>query len=195
MSRFLRYIIRFMSCALLVGLMACDHFKRETEVYVPLQKSAREQYVYAVQYRDGRDLLLRNKKQMGRLVQSREAVRKTFEFVIENFPEDREVTPMAKLEIADMKAGLDRSRLTPTANDLREAIADFQKIQEDYPESEAIQAKARFDEGKCWLSLKEYEKAQGIFRDLMDNYRESKDPDVIVFVKLANDAYQQTYVK
>ncbi|MBI1784402.1 hypothetical protein HYR69_04590 [Candidatus Sumerlaeota bacterium] len=173
----------------------CNLFKRDREIYVPIQKTAREQFMYAAEYRDKHNLILRNKERPERQARTRESIKRTFQVVVEQFPEDREVTPMARLELADMLAGMDPARITPKERDLRRAIAEFQKIQDDYPEIESIQAKARLDEGLCWVKLKDYEKAQNLFRDIEDAHRESKDPDVQKLVKIAHDLYQNTYVK
>lgn len=185
----------------LVGVVSlsggCGFFKKShaPQVFIPLQKTAKEQFVYALDHRQKNDLILRNKEQPARASEARVSIRSAFEMVVVHFPEDLEVTPMAKLELAKMQAGMDQTRTTPRDSDVRKAISEFQKIRMVYPELEFIQAEARFDEAMCWKVLKDYEKAQALFKEVADTYAGSEDEDVKRLVQVSQIYYQQTYVK
>lgn len=188
-------LVALASMVMLSG--GCGMFKKTTkpQVFIPLQKSAKEQFVYALDHRQKNDLILRNKEQPARASEARESIRSAFEMVVVHFPEDLEVTPMAKLELAKMQAGMDQARTAPRDSDVRKAITEFQKIRMVYPELEFIQAEAKFDEAMCWKVLKDYEKAQSLFKEVADTYADSEDIDVKRLVQVSQIYYQQTYVK
>lgn len=190
----------FAVCALALAISfsaGCGlfHSAEKTTVFIPLQKSAKEQFVYALDHRQRNELILRNKEESDRMKSARESVRSAFVMVVEHFPEDLEVTPIARLELAKMQAGMDMTRMPVRDADVHKAIGEFQKIRMLYPELEHIQAEAKFDEAMCWKVLKDYEKAQGMFRDVADTYAASEDADVKRLVQVAQIYYQQTYVK
>jgi len=200
-SKFLgKFVSGLVLCLVAVSISlsgGCGLFKKShaPQVFIPLQKTAKEQFVYALDHRQKNDLILRNKEQPARASEARVSIRSAFEMVVVHFPEDLEVTPMAKLELAKMQAGMDQTRTTPRDSDVRKAISEFQKIRMIYPELEFIQAEARFDEAMCWKVLKDYEKAQALFKEVADNYADSEDADVKRLVQVSQIYYQQTYVK
>ncbi len=196
-AKFRRIIdLLFFAVGPVLALASCNWpFASQPKIYVPVQKTAREQYAYALNFRDKNNLVLHNKEKMGRLLQVRDEVWKTFSAVVENFPEDREVTPLAKLEMARMQAGLDRSRLSTSHAEYRAAVKDFQRLREDYKENEFIQAWSRFGEAFCLKEMKEFESAQKLFKEITENYATSKDKDIMDVVRMAHSYYQQNYVK
>lgn len=177
---------------LAISLGACG---RAPQVFVPTQATAQAQYAYALNYRSQHELILRNKSQKERWERTRAAVWEAFSKVAELYPEDRTVTPLAKLELADMKAGLDFSGVEPSKEDLNWAIARLQELQRDYPELDFIQAKARYDEGLCWKNMERYDRSQVLFKEVIDSYATHKDPLIQAIVERANVFYQRTYVK
>lgn len=176
----------------LLGL-AC--VSRGPEVFVPLQKTAKAQYQYALDSEARNQLVLRNPGQMDRLERARETVRQAFMRVSEYFPEDREVTPLARLKLAEIKCGIEIPAYKPSNGELKSAIKDFEALQAGYPENDFVQAKSKFDQGVCLKNLKDYERAQQLFKDVEDLYGESKDEGIKRIVHYARQFYQQTYVK
>jgi len=165
------------------------------EVFVPLQNSAREQFNYAKQYEEQNRLALVDRGNPTRVRDRTAAVIAAFAKVVEHFPDDRDFTPLARLEIADLRAGLEISRLEPSRRDLRAAISEFQNLRREYPEYEYIQAKAAYDEALCWRKLKDYERAQDLFRHVMDTYGSRDDPVLKQISEYARALYQQTYIR
>lgn len=183
-------------CALAVPMTTgCGRLHRSPKVFVPVQKSAEEQFAYAVRERDRNFLVLRNREASAKRLEARHTVRRSFEMVIENFPEDRKVTPLARLEVADMTAGIDAGADTVSPRQLRDAISQFEGIRNDYPENDFVQAKTIYDEALCRKLLKEYDKAQALFKEVSEEFAASKDKDIRDLVRLSNYQYQQTYVK
>lgn len=188
----MKIAIRFV---LFLSLLASIGCARSTpEVFVPIQETAELQYAYAVNYRSKHDLALRDMKEMERLLRTREAVRQTFGKVIEYFPEDKSVTPLAKLELADMVAKMDQPKLKPSKRELKRAIKEFQHLREEYPDFEYIQAKAAYDEALCWKALGDFEQAQKLFKDVADHYEHNKDRFIRGLSGMARYHYQQTYI-
>lgn len=168
---------------------------RAPTVYVPTQPTAQAQYAYAINYRSQHELLLRNKSKKEQWERTRAAVWKAFEKVTELYPEDRNVTPLAKLELADMRAGLDLSGVEPDEGDLRWSIEQLQQLQRNYPDFDFIQAKARYDEALCWKTLERYDRSQVLFKEVIDTFATHKDPVIQGIVERSNVFYQRVYVK
>ncbi len=184
-----------MPCAALlitVLLVACES---APTVFVPTQPTAQKQYAYAVDYRNQHELVLRNRSKKEQWERTRAAVWKSFEKVIELYPEDRTVTPLAKLELADMRGGLDYSGVEPETKDLEWAIEQFQQLQRDYTDFDFIQAKARYDEALCWKTMERYDRSQVLFKEVIDTYATHKDPVIQGIVERSNVFYQRVYVK
>lgn len=182
----------FLALILLLVSLGCE---RAPTVYVPTQPSAQAQYAYAVNYRSQHQLLLRNKSKKEQWERTRAAVREAFHKVVELYPEDRNVTPLARLELADMKAGLDLSGVEPSESDLKWAIEELQQLQRDYPTFDFIQAKARYDEALCWKAMERYDRSQVLFKEVIDTFATHKDPVIQGIVERSNIFYQRVYVK
>lgn len=186
-------------CRLLLPALAAIFLslgcERAPTVYVPTQPTAQAQYAYAINYRNQHELLLRNRSKKEQWERTRAAVREAFQKVVELYPEDRNVTPLARMELADMRAGLDLSGVEPSESDLEWAINELQQLQRDYPTFDFIQAKARYDEALCWKELERYDRSQVLFKEVIDTFSTHKDPVIQGIVERSNIFYQRVYVK
>lgn len=164
----------------------------QPHVSVPVQANAAKQYGYAVTYREGKNLnLIADEK---KLAKGREVVRLTFAKVAEYYPDDRIFTPLAKLEMIDMDAGLDTARVTVSTSQVNQAIKEFKALAKAYPEHEFIQAKTLYDQGMCYKRLGKFDKAQGCFLTVRDTYSKNKNREILAIAKSAAYYYNQTYV-
>lgn len=189
-------IVAFALLAVIVSsAIGCNRVRQDYEIYVPQQETAIDQFKYAVNYKNRYELILRGPDRNEKFFQSRAAVREVFAKVVELFPEDRMVTPLAKLELADMKAGLDVTRIEPSRPELLEAAQMLRQLQEEYPDYPYVQGKALFDEGRVWLKLEDYPKAQEAFRRVIEDYKAHEDERLQMIARMANMQYQRTYVK
>ena len=142
------------------------------------------------------EIALRDRSDSQKWMRSRKALEKAFEKVIELFPEDLVSTPVAKLEIAEIRAGLDFSAPERTSKrDLRQALRMFQALQEDYSEIHYIRAKAMLDEALTWKSLRQFDKVQNLLLRIIEQYGNSPEPEVRLIVTAARSHYHQTYVE
>lgn len=165
------------------------------KVYVPHQPTAKMQYAYANSYRARQNLILRDVSNSGRWSDTRKALEKAFAMVIELYPEDLQYTPLAKLEIAEIRAGLDFSAGEGTSRrELRRGIRLFQGLQEDYPEIHYIHAKAMLDEALTWKELRRFDRLQALLVAIIEIYGDSEEPEIRLIVAGAKAIYQQVYV-
>lgn len=178
-----------------IFIPACGMFQSEQKAFVPIQETAQKQYAYAVSFRSKNELYLRDFKDMPRMMNTRETVRQTFAKVVEYFPADREVTPLARLDLAEMKGMLDVPKVAPSKRQLKAAVKELQALRTEFPEFEYIQAKSRFDEAVCLKNLGQFEKAQGLFKDVSESYKDNKDKSIRSLAGMAQFQYQQTYVR
>lgn len=149
---------------------------REPNIFVPLQSTASRQYSYARDYRTRHQLELRDAHDPRRRKDAQRIVQLTFEKVVEYFPDDREVTPLARLELADMRAGFEGYAVAPTMRDYRAASEEFARLRADYPEYEWIQAKAGYDEARCRVKLGEFDRSQELYNYVWENYQTNVNP-------------------
>ena len=153
-------------------------------VTVPKQESAQAQYRKAVETRANMRLaLMRNEKKYRR---GRDIARQTMEKVPEYFPDDRRWTPLARLDVIELSAGLDSPRVDPSRRQIQSAVEQLRNLADAYPEFEFIQAKTRYDEGLCLNLLKNYPEAKGRFLELRELFKDHTDPQIQDLVKKAN---------
>lgn len=165
---------------------------RGPRVTVPLQENAEKQYGYALQHRANSNLILITDKDT--LKKERAIAREHFRKVVEFFPNDRKATPMAKLEMLEMDASLDTSRIEVAPGQLRDSIRQFQKLAGDYPEFEFIQAKTLLDQGLCYNQLHDFAKAMASFQQLRDKFAQSTDKHIRDLSRLGAYFYNQSHV-
>jgi tetratricopeptide (TPR) repeat protein len=171
-------------------LLGCVY--SEQTVNVPVKESAAEQYSYAIQYRQDKNLkLIVDKK---KFLKAREVVRQVINKVSENFPDDRMFTPLAKLDAAEMDAGLDDSRVEVSRRQVHQAIERLGSLAKDYPEYDYIQAKSLYDRGLCYKRLGEFPQAQECFKEVRDRFKKHANKEIRRIVDMAVAYYNQTYV-
>lgn len=180
-------------CVGLLALAACA--TSNVQVFVPQQETAVRQFQYAIDYKQRHELILRASERGPKFERTFKAVYQTFEKVVEVFPEDRQVTPLARLEMAEMLAGLDVTGIDASEKQLRDALVSLQQIEQDYPEYEYVQAKSIYDQARVWVKLQDFAKAQSAFRNVIETYGRNQDIRIRRIVQIANLQYQKTYVK
>ena len=164
----------------------------QVSVTVPVMENPRAQYMKANDYMNQCNLPLISDDR--KYETARETVRQTFAKVVEYFPEDRSYTPLAKLQIIEMEAGLDSERVRVPASKIRDAIDKLVMLAQEYPEFEFIQVKALYQEGQCHRLLKQYSDAQECFRLVRDDYKSNQDPYIQDMVDKAAYFYNKVEV-
>ena len=182
-----------LACLLIaaIGIGGCT--RAASRVVLPVQNSAAEQYKFAESVQQQSNLpLITDPK---RYAETRHQVRESYVAVIQNFPEDREFTPLARLVILEMDAGLDSKRAPYSDRRALRAIDDYEQLLAEYSDNEFVQAKGRYDMAQVYMRRREFSEAMGLFRWLRDQYATSADPHLAELGKRAAVHYNQIYVE
>lgn len=156
----------FVISLVILFIAGCGRFRFGGDVFVPDMATADEQFALA--QRKEKDLLLtqkeseRHKEQMHELTQ---AYRK----VVDLFPEDRKVTPWARIRL---------SQLYKENGENRRALKTVEDVLTDYSDLPMVDAKARYMKGRILEGMGERLESQQIYRDCMERYKTSEDVEV-----------------
>ncbi len=181
---------------LLVGLcgpLGCA--RKGPVVTVPRKEDAAGQFKYAEDYREKRNLPLiaSNKK---KLMSIREVVREIYSRVGEYFPDDRQFTPLAKLTVVEMDAGLDiPDKVRVSKRCLLREITEFKKLAEVYPEHDFLQAKSLYDQGQCYFRRENYAEMQACYLEISERFSEHPNQTIKNIADRAKYYYDRTYVE
>lgn len=93
-----------------------------------------------------------------------------FEAVTENFPDDDEYTPRAKLRLAEYHFQL---------REHASAIMIYRAILEDYPEDELIQAGALYGLGNVYMMRQQFNEAASQYTELLQRFPNSLNPRIV----------------
>lgn len=176
---------------LATGLLGCTHPR--ARVLVPHKETAAEQYAYALKYRNTANLeLIRDQQEFQR---KREILKQTFERVIEHYPNDRQFTPLARLEVVEMNAGLDFQRVQVSEKQMHKAIQQLEELAQAYPEMDFIQAKCRYSQGQIHKRLGEFEPARQAFLEVRDRFMNHSNEVIQDLARRSAYWYDMVYVE
>ena len=182
-------------CAAWLSAAGC--IRTQPDIHIPLQRTAAEQYAYAVQFRQGREVEIVTDDDKYML--AREIVKQTFARVYEYFPEDREFTPLARLEVIEYDCGLDSGRAAGIMGRKIEQVAPrgierFAQLALDYPENEFVQAKSLYQRGQLYKRMGSYDQAQQMFGEMRDRFMNHPQPEIHRLAQRADYFYNRTYI-
>jgi len=152
---------------------------REPQVFVPEHETAREQYWFA--YTKHQETLIPPSDPKSRERRLKQILA-GYQKVVDLFPDDRDYTPLAKLQIGELYRSY---KLLPEALKMSESIIA------DYGDIEFIDAKARYDRGRALEELGRAAEAQQAYKDCMDRHKDSKDKDVLMVVGWCRRLYER----
>lgn len=187
--------LRLAICALLAltGL-GCGYFKRQPTAIVPMQPTASDQLRYAEQYKQMRNMALIPKDDPARFDSTRELVRQQYAAVVDYFPGDRFGTPMAKLTLIEMKAGLDSERVAVSDRKVLATVQELVALAEEYPELEFIQAKSLYSQALCYQRAGEFKDASVCFYNGWKRFENSNDKIIKNISARCGEYYNKTQV-
>lgn len=179
------------------GLAGCRH--AAMQVIVPVQPSAAEQYAYAKNYQDKAriDLILDDDEFM----RQRQVVIQTYEKVAEYFPDDRQFTPLSKLDVIILKCGfdsqIDRLKFSDRERSkvMTSAIDELSALARKYPENDAVQAQSLYLSGQCYMQMKNFVESQKYFKQVRDDYMQSDNATLKALAEHAAALYNQVYTQ
>lgn len=153
-------------------------FTKKPELVIPDLPSAKEQYGFAVMYQ--RSLIIpAEPKRRGEILQR---CILCHERVIKNFPDDQIYTPLSYVEIADCVAG---------QSNYKKALQMYTAAMQKYPQNDFLQARCLFYIARCQDRMGNFEYAKQLYKQFLDTYRDSKEPNVQQMLKRAQTAYYQ----
>ncbi|HUT24598.1 MAG TPA: tetratricopeptide repeat protein [Sumerlaeia bacterium] len=164
-------------------LAAC----REPRYIIPAQKTAEEQYSFAVREDNVYRLPINKDRQWPMSERAMAAYRK----VIEEFPENERLVSHSQLGIAMI---LDRRGDTlDRLRDERRALKMYKRLLETCPDDDPIQINSLFGTAAIYDKLGKYERAKECYRQILDRFGEGKNPDFDGIVATSRRRYQKVH--
>jgi tetratricopeptide (TPR) repeat protein len=147
-----------------------------TRLSIPDMGNAKDQYIYAVRYRDNTFPAGTPDKRKDQ----RNQFRQVFQRVVDRHPDDPTYTPLAKIVLAD----LDRDD-----GNLARAKEAYRALQRDYPKFTYLNVRAMFSEAQILDSMRQFDQAKAIYRRIMTDFAQTRDPGVPRYVQESNRLY------
>jgi len=155
-------------------------------VFIPEMNTAAEQCNFAQQLQANTFPSKDPKKQQQRLARLLAA----YDKVIERFPDDPLWTPLAKLQIVELYMAAEMpQKALPVVDQLVAQVEEL--IASGQTDLEYIDAKARYDRGRCLEEAGRKAEAQEAYRDCMDRHKESTDSKIKIVVGWAKNRYER----
>lgn len=167
----------FLGCVLI--LTGCSR----TPIIVPEFNTATEQYIFAKNLKD--QTVLVNPKGKERKIRD-DSIILAYQSVIDRFPEDQKVTPLAWVELGDTYFRL---------SNIDEAIVYYETCLEKYPHQDDIYCKALFGAARTHDRLKNFEKAIDYYKKCYQRFENDKRPFLAVIGQQARINFSRIRVK
>ena len=174
-----RLKIALISMAILAGVGACAR----NSIVVPEFKTATEQYIFAKNLRDSTLLgEIKGKK----LSKRNKAIVLAYKTVIERFPDDLRVTPLAWVDLADIHYRMKH---------YRKAARLYKEVLQKYPDQDDVVCKALYGAGRAYDHLKEYEKALSYYKQCYERFENDSRSILAIMGKQARLRYSRIRIK
>lgn len=158
-----------------------DEMSEKKELVIPDLNTAKEQYLYAERYQQVIMGYVNPDKKKREIQQDK--VAQVHRRVVRNFPNDQEYTPLSRMTIADCDARMGR---------MKQAIAQWQDVMNQYPSNELIQCRAKFSTARAYESLGDFAKAKELDREIIDKFAGSGNGRVRAYAAQSQQAYLRT---
>jgi tetratricopeptide (TPR) repeat protein len=178
-ERFMKIFNLYLFLGIALILSGCT----KTPILVPEFNTATEQYIFAKNLKD--QTMLVNPKGKQRKIRD-ESIILAYQSVIDRFPEDQRVTPLAWVELGDTYFH---------QNDLDEAIVYYETCLEKYPHQDDVYCKALFGAARTYDRLKDYEKAIDYYKICYQRFENDKRPFLAVIGQQARINYSHIRVR
>ncbi|MBN1902323.1 tetratricopeptide repeat protein [Candidatus Sumerlaeota bacterium] len=152
-------------------------------IIVPEFNTATEQYVFAKNLED--QTILVNPKGKERKIRE-ESILMAYQSVIDRFPEDQKVTPLAWVELGDAFFA---------RNDMDRSIFYYETALQKYPHQDDIVCKSLFGSARAYDRLKEYDKAIDYYKRCFQRFENDKRPFLATVGQQARINYSRIRVK
>jgi tetratricopeptide (TPR) repeat protein len=149
------------------------------EFFIPEQETAFDQLRYADALRRGTFPSTDREKRAAQMEQVIEAYKK----VEQMFPNDRVSTPRARCIIGMLYAK------TPTQKD--KAFQYLRAVEQEYPDDSWVLVRSLWYQGQLHDQMQDYDNAQRKYREVMERFRTSNDPEEQKFARMARERYNR----
>lgn len=150
---------------------------------VPEFNTGTEQYVFAKNLKD-QSVLINPKGKQHKIRE--ESIILAYQSVIDRFPEDQRVTPLAWVELGDTYFRL---------NDIDEAIVYYETALQKYSHQDDIVCKTLYGAARAHDRLKNYEQAIDYYKKCFQRYENDKRPFLATIGQQARINYSRIRVK
>ena len=176
-----------------LGALGAGCSRNQGRILVPVQETAAEQFMYAqwVRQNSTLELMIHEKS---RYLTERRRIRAAYAQVVESFPADRTSTPLARLILIEMDAGLDERHAPNSRRGDQRAIEQLDRLIKEYPEYDFIQAKGLYNMAQLHKRRGEFEDATRLFKHVADNYSAHENEIIRELALRSRYFYQHIYM-
>jgi len=162
---------------------ACLTACHRQPIIIPDFNTSTEQYIFAKNLKD--QSLMESPKQRKK-EEHLEALILAYNKVIERFPEDLRVTPLAWTEVADIYF---------RKEDYKESLRLYETVLRKYPDQDDVVCKSLFGSARCYDHLKDYEKALSYYKQCYERFENDKRPPLAFLGKQARQFYSRVRIR
>jgi len=170
--------------ATLFLVLGCVLFScTKTPILVPEFTTSTEQYIFAKSLKD--KILLEQPTGKGKKTNN-EALIMAYENVINRFPDDKRVTPLAWVDLADNYFRL---------GEYEKALTHYDTAKQKYPDQDDILCKALFGAARSHDKLKNFEQAIANYKECYVRYENDSRPYLAIIGQQARINYSRIRIK
>jgi len=170
---------RFFYLAAIFCLFSCS----KNPIIIPEFETSTEQYMYA---RSIQERMLIDMPRGSEKRRYNRVLVKAYQNVTDRFPEDLKVTPLALVNIADVKF---------REGSYNEAGEIYETALKRYPDQDDIQCKALLGAARSYDRLEEYQKALDYYRQCYERFENDKRPPLSIMGREARYYYSMIRFK
>ena len=164
---------------ILSGFSSCS----KAPIIVPEFNTPTEQYIFAKNLKDAIVFEGLTKKEMK---DHNKALVLAYRSVIDHFPDDLRVTPLAWVDLADTYFRL---------GDYHKAVELYETSINKYPDQEDIYCKALFGGARSHDRIKNYETALSLYKECFERFENDKRPHLSVLGQQARINYSKIRIR
>lgn len=178
-KRFSPSCLFYSLCFILIFLSSCAR----NPIIIPEYENATEQFIFAKGLKDNTIIL--QQSDLDEETRKR-ALKDAFRSVIERFPDDRRVTPLAWVELAELHY---------RQEEFKEALEIYNTVLENYPDQDDVVCQSLYGLGRCHDQLGNYKKALSFYKECYKRFENDPRPHLNIIAKQAKYNYSRIRVK
>ena len=169
----------FVFLVVLICVVSCS----KNPIIIPEFNTATEQFLFAKNLKDKG--IYEQPKGKDRKIHDR-AVTQAYQNVIDRFPDDKKVTPLAWIELGDIYFKL---------KDYDKTLFYYETAKHQYPNQDDIQCRALFGTARTHDRLKNFEEAISLYRQCFMRFENDSRPYLAIIGQQARINYSRIRVQ